>query len=91
MNERSDSKTTGTKDGHRILLLAGDKLYAFPDQATAQSWLDAPHAVSGNVQMFSVWNVPLGNAEVAHECGTRLPSIEEATEHSRRSGSARTA
>lgn len=83
MNEKN--RSTPTKTDPRILILSDGRMYGpFETQETAQAWVDAPHAVSPNYEMYSVWAAEIGTAEVAHECGTRLQGIDEATRTSRR-------
>jgi hypothetical protein len=73
----------------RILIIAEDKIYGpFDTQVTAQAWLDAPHSVGGNPQMYQLWDRETGTAEAAHECGSRLQDISEATTRSSRKTSA---
>lgn len=63
-----------------ILILSGGKIYGpFPDQETATAW-NAAHAPSkASSEMYSFWETGMGTAEVAHECGTRLLEIGEAS------------
>ena len=64
-----------TKD-NRVVVVGGDKMYGpFEDSGTARAWLDAPHKVDKPILIFSLWDTDKGNAETAHECGTRLETI----------------
>lgn len=74
----------------RILILASGKLYGpFPDQSIAGTWLDNHDSIKESHELYSMWDTKLGTAEQAHECGSRLPSIEEVasqTGRNRKSG-----
>lgn len=64
----------------RILILSAGKLFGpFPDQGTTETWLENHDSIKENCELYSVWDTELGTDKIAHECGTRLPSIEEAT------------
>lgn len=65
-----------------ILIVAGKSIFGpFPDQGTAQGWLDNGHAknVGAAYELYSIRDCEIGTIERADECGTRLPSIAEAT------------
>lgn len=66
----------------QILVLLTGKIYGpFPDQETAGTWTqNHSGAASGEAEMYSFWQpAALGTADKAHECGTRLVGIEEAS------------
>jgi len=65
----------------QILILSDGKMYGpFDEQATTQAWLDNHPTTRSNCELYSVWPPStVGTAEVAHECGIRLQTIEEAS------------
>jgi len=70
---------------HQVLIISEGKLIGpFPSQEIAQGWIDAPHHVDRNYEMYSIWEREPGTAETAHECGSRLVGIDEATKQTGR-------
>lgn len=64
----------------KILIIAGPRIFGpFPDQETAEAWIDAPHDVGTAYELYSIRDCAMGTAERADECGTRLTTIAEAT------------
>lgn len=70
----------------KIIVLADNKLYGpFASQEIAHTWLKNTGTKGG--ELFSTWPADDGTADRAHECGTRLVGIDEATKQTSRKAS----
>lgn len=82
MSKGTDGKKT------TILVLSDGRAYGpFPNQDIAQGWIDSANIRQS--EMYSMFEpAELGTADKAHECGTRLTGIDEATTTTRRGAAA---
>jgi hypothetical protein len=70
----------------RILIIASGKIYGpFLTQEVAGTWAASNTVVlKGGHEFYAFWPVEDATEDKAHECGTLLPSVEEATQTSSR-------
>jgi hypothetical protein len=73
-DQKQASKTVA-----RILLVSGGQMFGpFETQDIAQEYIDNGHIPRAGCEMYSLWEpTVLGTAERAHECGTRLLTLDE--------------
>jgi len=90
MNERAQIAPT---DANKVLILSDTIMYGpFPSQEVAQSWLDKHENIRATCLLYTFRPMTEeATSERAHECGSRLVGIEEASTDRTKSGQRRSA